>query len=302
MNAPDLETPVMDGEAFRIWTHGYPYRTVRWHFHPEFEIHLVTETSGRAFVGDYVGAFAPGNLVMTGPDLPHNWVSDVAPGTVIDRRCIVLQFTRGFLDGCSAMFPMLDLPSLALDAKAGVEFSAETSRAVDPLMRQMCDGEARARPALLLRILDLLGRDSGRRTLASAGYRSEPARYRQTPLNRVLDHIAVNFEHDVREADLAQRCGVTVSAFSRLFHRHTGMSLPAYVNTLRINRACQLLADTAQSITDICFSVGFNNVSNFNRTFRVLKGMTPRAYRVCQRQNSACARTWNHDGQEAMAP
>ena len=78
---PDLEVvQIRPGESFAAWSHGYPYRTVRWHFHPEYELHQVVATKGRYFVGDFIGEFEPGNLVLTGPNLPHNWVSDVPEG------------------------------------------------------------------------------------------------------------------------------------------------------------------------------------------------------------------------------
>ena len=78
---PDLEVvQIRPGDSFAAWSHGYPYRTVRWHFHPEYEIHHVVATTGRYFVGDFIGEFEPGNLVLTGPNLPHNWVSDVPQG------------------------------------------------------------------------------------------------------------------------------------------------------------------------------------------------------------------------------
>jgi hypothetical protein len=107
VNVPDLEVVDVPRESsFKVWAHGYPYRTVRWHFHPEYEIHLVTETSGRAFIGDYISTFRPGNLVMVGPNLPHNWISDVVRGETVARRGLVLQFTRSFMDGCiAAMHP-----------------------------------------------------------------------------------------------------------------------------------------------------------------------------------------------------
>ncbi len=75
---PDLEVvQIRPGESFAALSQGCPYRTVRWHFHPEYEIHLIVETSGHYFVGDFIGAFEPGNLVLTGPSLPHNWFSDI---------------------------------------------------------------------------------------------------------------------------------------------------------------------------------------------------------------------------------
>ena len=286
MAQPELEIIVVDeGEPFKIWSHGYPFRTVRWHFHPEFEIHLITTTSGRVFVGDYIGAFAPGNLVMTGPNLPHNWLSDVAPGVVIAQRCIVLQFGAGFIEGCASLFPGLDLAGLIDEAQRGLEFTAAASAAVTPLMHAMLMGDRLSRPAVFMQILENLLRDRERRMLASVGYRVQPAIYMTQPLNHVLDHIARNLSFDLRETELAALSGYTPSAFSRAFHRQTGMTFVAYVNSLRINRACHLLTSSDRLITDICFEVGFNNISNFNKRFQALTAMTPRDYRGRHREN-----------------
>ena len=77
---PDLElVHIRKGESFAAWKHGYPFRTVRWHFHPEYEIHLVVATTGKFYIGDHVGEFGPGQLIMTGPNLPQNWISDIPP-------------------------------------------------------------------------------------------------------------------------------------------------------------------------------------------------------------------------------
>ena len=89
---PDLEVvAVRRDESFKVWSHGYPYRTVRWHFHPEYEIHLIVATTGKMFVGDHISSFTPGNLVLMGPNLPHNWVSDVPEGETIAQRNLVVQ-------------------------------------------------------------------------------------------------------------------------------------------------------------------------------------------------------------------
>ena len=70
----------------RCLAHGFPTPLARWHFHDEYELHLITETSGKAFVGDWIGPFEPGHLVLCGPRLPHNWVSlDVPEGGVAER-------------------------------------------------------------------------------------------------------------------------------------------------------------------------------------------------------------------------
>ena len=286
MAQPELEiVGVADSAPFKIWSHGYPYRTVRWHFHPELEIHLITATSGRVFVGDYIGEFSPGNLVMTGPNLPHNWLSDVASGVTIHQRCIVLQFAASFIEACAMTFQSAELRRLVSDSGRGLGFRAGTSQAVAPLMAAMLAGDVRSRAALFMKIVEQLLRDDDRRMLASVGYRSEPAVYMSRPLNHVLEHIERNLSCDLREAELAELSGYTASGFSRAFHRQTGLNFTAYVNGMRINRACRMLTTSDRSITDICFDVGFNNVSNFNRRFRVVTSMTPRSYRVRHREN-----------------
>ena len=78
----------------RCLSHGFPTPLARWHYHDEYELHLITSTSGKAFVGDWIGQFQPGHLVLTGPRLPHNWVSmDMPEGGVVERD-LVIQFNH----------------------------------------------------------------------------------------------------------------------------------------------------------------------------------------------------------------
>ena len=105
---PDLEVvQIGRQESFKAWAHGYPFRTVRWHFHPEYELHHVVATTGRYFVGDFIGDFEPGNLVLTGPNLPHNWVSDLPPDTEVPLRGRIVQFSEGFIGDAMRLLPEL---------------------------------------------------------------------------------------------------------------------------------------------------------------------------------------------------
>ncbi|HTF62129.1 MAG TPA: cupin domain-containing protein, partial [Edaphobacter sp.] len=120
---PDLEVvQIGRGESFKAWEHGYPFHTVRWHFHPEYEIHHVVATGGRYFVGDFIGEFEPGNLVLTGPNLPHNWVSNIPVGTCIPLRGRVVQFNEAFITDATNVFPELAacLPMLELSRRGAL--------------------------------------------------------------------------------------------------------------------------------------------------------------------------------------
>lgn len=287
MAHPDLEiVDVRADESFKLWAHGYPFRTVRWHFHPEYEIHLVTATEGRSFVGDHIGIFKPGSLVMTAPNLPHNWLSDVPPGVSVPERCLVLQFTEAFARSCATAFPELSfLPGLLMDSARGVAFPQATGRAAEPILRSLLLAQGAARLAGFFVLLDLLARSDNRHMLASVGYRPSPAAYMQDPLNHVLEHIARNLGCDLRESEMAELSGYSPSAFSRAFQRLTGMSFVRYINSMRINRACEMLTKTERRIIDVCYEVGFNNLSNFNRQFLAHKAMPPSRFRSHQLAN-----------------
>ena len=289
---PDLEVvQIRPGESFTAWSHGYPFRTVRWHFHPEYELHLVVATRGRYFVGDFIGDFEPGNLVLTGPNLPHNWVSDIPKGTTVALRCRIVQFTEQFIGGMQAALPELAaLQPLLEKARRGVLFSRETSRQVAPLMQELMEAAGVRRVELFLLILGLLTRGHDARALASANYLPDPSGYMSAGINKALAFLRENLTQPFSEAELAAIAGQSTSAFSRTFRKHTGMSLVQYVKRLRINLACQILMSDEQApITDICFEVGYNNLSNFNRQFRAEKGMTPSRFRLLRMDNSRAA-------------
>jgi AraC-like DNA-binding protein len=279
---PDLELiQIRPGECFAVMSHGYPYHTVRWHFHPEFELHQIVETKGRYFVGDFIGEFDPGNLVLTGPNLPHNWVSDVPDGQIVPLRCRFIQFDEEFTERAIRTFPEMAAisPLLKLSGR-GVLFSQSTRRKIFPLLAEIIDSYGPRRIALFMAIMDALSRETQPRTLASESYLPDPSGYLSTGMNRALAYIRENLTQRFSERDLAAIARQSPSAFSRSFRRHTGMSLLQYIRRLRINLACQMLmSDERAQISDICLEVGFNNLSNFNRQFLAEKSMPPSQFR-----------------------
>lgn len=290
---PDLEVvQIGRGESFKAWEHGYPFRTVRWHFHPECEIHHVVATTGHYFVGDFIGGFEPGNLVLTGPNLPHNWVSEVAPGETVPLRGRVLQFSEQFILDAAKLLPELSafLPVLKL-SRRGALFTPETAAAVGPLLAELVLAKGIHRIELFVAILGAMSRAQGTRTLASAGYHPDPSGFMSTGINEALAYINRNLTEPFGEAELAAISRLSPSSFSRSFRRHTGMALVEYVNRLRINLASQMLmSEPGMSITDICFAAGFNNISNFNRQFLRQKGIPPSRFRAMLAENMGAAR------------
>ena len=289
---PDLElVQIGRAQSFKAWEHGYPFHTVRWHFHPEYELHHVVATTGRCFVGDYVGDFAPGHLVLTGPNLPHNWVSDVAPGATVPLRGRVLQFDESFIRDAARLLPELSafLPVLEL-SRRGVLFPPATAAAVGPMVQELVTATQIRRLELFVAVIGTLSRAEAPQAMSSDGYHPDPSGFMATGLNEALDYIRHHLTESFDEKQLAALSRLSPSAFSRSFRRHTGMALSRYVNRLRINLAAQLLMGDGQApVTDICFASGFKNISNFNRQFLRQKGVPPSRFRALLAENTGLA-------------
>jgi AraC-like DNA-binding protein len=263
----------------RCLAHGFPTPLARWHYHDEYELHLIVASSGKAFVGDYIGYFQPGHLVLTGPRLPHNWISLDLPEGGIAERDLVIQFASEPIEQAAAHIPeMAEAHPLLERARHGVEFFGQSERAADHWHRIKAS-HGLARLGLFCELLAELARCTDYRLLSHAQLQSVDDNAQLDQINAIVSRITDNLSQPLSVADLAAELGMTESRFSRFFRRATGNTFTDFVNQVRINRACQLLMESDRLITHICYEVGFNNIANFNRRFLDIKGMTPSEFR-----------------------
>ncbi|WP_343315781.1 helix-turn-helix domain-containing protein [Brucella sp. BE17] len=268
-----------DGQSYLIRRDDYPIAICIWNYHPEWELHYIPEANGLAYVGDYVGSFAPGHLVLTGTNLPHNWITPGA--TSLPGRDLVLQFDADALVGARTACPEFDiLHRLKPLSLQGIEI---TGRAAARIGRMMVDLHRKGNASglgLFIDILKAIEATSEKRLLASSHFVSlynEKSDRRHRRIDEAIQLLQSTPSMQMQE--VAAAIGLGSSAFSRAFKRLTGLDFSAYSRSVRVWRARTLLTETDMSITDICFEAGFNNLSNFNRYFRMETGLTPRSYR-----------------------
>ncbi len=267
-------------ECFLWRCDDYPWERNVWNVHPEYELHLVRNASGVELVGDHIGSFEPGHLTLVGSGLPHDWVTSTAPGEIIRQRDIVVQFHPDRLRRAAEIFPEIsELDPLLAAAGRGLAFCGETRRRGAELMEAMGTVKGLERLTLLLDLLRELARGHEHQVLSSDHFAPHTDRETLDSVGKALSFIFDNFRRDIRLADLAGALGLSEWACSRFFKKNTGNSFTDYVTMLRLGDACKLLSSSDMSVTDICYEVGYANVSNFNRTFLRLRGLTPSAYR-----------------------
>ena len=248
---------------------------------------MIVETSGRMFIGDHIGPFSAGQLFMTGAMVPHNWITDPADYEPVELRDMLIQFEHQKLLKAGEHLPELNQFDALFDM---------SSRGI--LVANFDPAEARSRLASirdsigikrLMNFVDLLVRlDSwgNKQLLSSLNQDTAVGMDTHNQMADVIEYIAANYFLRFNIKQLAERFNMTQKNLSQSFRRHTGSRIIDFINRIRIEQARKMLMDSSILITDICYKVGFNNVANFNRTFRLTTGMSPRQYRKAQNDSA----------------
>lgn len=282
---PEIELTDRSSGTVRYLQHGFPSELVRWHVHDEYELHFIVATTGKVFVGDYIGVFGPGQLILTGPRLPHNWISQNSPESEVALRDMAIHFNHETFEQGSKLIPELELILPLLErARSGIEFVGLDPVQVRQRFERIRDHQGLERLLHFLQFLLELAEWKDYRLLSTMQMNSKANELMQRKINTVVEYVINHIDQPISLQQMSNLVGMSESHFSRYFRRATGNRFVEFLNRLRVSRACSLLAETDEQIASICFQVGFNNVANFNRRFQELKGVTPREYRMQVRQ------------------
>jgi len=260
-------------QSFVAYVLDVPAFEFKWHYHPEYELTLILRGSGKRLVGDNHENFAPGDLVLIGPSMPHTWVSDPMEA---DCRAIVIQFPAAFVQSF-LHFQELGSVGLMLEQSGqGLVFPGE--HRARQLLEELVQLEPAERLIRLCAILEYLSRQ-GRELLASEDFNPVTGTENETRINKVCRYVHRNLDRRFTLEEVAGLIYLSGPAFCKFFRRATGKTFSDYVNDVRIGRACALLTGTDQPVSAIAYSCGFENMSYFNRIFLRKKSINPKAFR-----------------------
>ncbi len=253
-----------------------------WHFHPECELTFIREGSGERFVGDSMQPFVAGDLILLGAGLPHFWRSSKSESEG-GSRAVVVHFSEDFLGGkMNGAVEFAGIREMLGRARQGLCFSSDEklSREIGARLADLMDESGLNRLLILLEILGELtdGSDSASRLSSShhVPLRDHKAGQR---INRAYDYVYDNLSGGISLDAVARVAGMSPAAFSRYFKRMTGRNLSHFIGELRISQACKQLRESDLGISEVAYEVGFGSLSNFNRLFKELKGVSPREWR-----------------------
>ncbi|GAA0886711.1 AraC family transcriptional regulator [Sphingobacterium siyangense] len=247
--------------------------------HRNFEIVLLENCMGKRFIGDHIEDFEGDELVLLGSYLPHCWqyyntIDKDKPATAS-----IVHFYPDFLGKDFLTKPeAILLNQLFINAAKGVLFSGPIVRQAKDILNEMLVASGLSRAVLMLQLLDKLALSNSYRTLSSPSFNIIENSTDANRINRVFDYIFKHFREDITLQDVASIVPMSSSAFCRFFKMQTNRTLVDFIKEIRIGHAAKLLMEGQYNITETCYKSGYNNISNFNKHFKDVKGSSPRDF------------------------
>jgi AraC-like DNA-binding protein len=261
-----------------------PYFYNKWHFHPEFELVHILKGSGQQFIGDNVHIFKTGDMILLGSNLPHLWRSDekffASENSELNVEAIVIHFLPDCFGKDFFSLPENQaIASLLVRSQQGVRIKDETRLGVNELSRELLVAKGTERIVLLLRMLNMIANSKQTKTVCNKGliFKNDP--HESERFNTIYQYILNNYSKTITLQEIAGIAHMSPHSFCRYFKSRIKKTFSRTLMEVRIGNACKLLAETHRSISDICYTCGYNNLSNFNRHFKTITGKTPVEHR-----------------------
>jgi AraC-like DNA-binding protein len=248
------------------------------HFHPEVEILLVVQGSGTRIVGDSVERFSPGDLVMIGPNVSHEWCSDKEE--IAMSEAIYILFNTEILGKEFWNLPESRIIlKIIQQSQRGIKLKGKSRDEVATLMKTIDSSYGFKRITLLMTILEIIALSEEYQYLASPVFHDTINDRDSERINKVYKYVINHISQSINLDTAASIANLSKPAFCRYFKKRANKTFMQFLIEIRIGQACRMLVNEDYSVADICYTCGFNNISYFIRQFRKITGFTPLNYR-----------------------
>jgi len=274
-------TPLSEKDCFYIADRIKSEFTYPIHSHAEYELNYIENAAGvRRIIGDSVEIIGNYDLTLVAGDkLEHVWEQHQCKSKNI--REITIQFSSDLFLGNLINKNQFDSIRKMLDhAKKGISFPMDAIMKLYSTIDTLAsEKEGFYAVIKLMTLLYELSLYDDARVLSSSSFVNIEDGSDSRRISKVHDYINTHYTETIRLDNLANIAGMSSVSFSRFFKLRSGKTISDYIIDIRLGHASRLLVDTTNSIAEICYECGFNNLSNFNRIFKKKKDCSPKEFR-----------------------
>ncbi|GGK21592.1 AraC family transcriptional regulator [Yeosuana aromativorans] len=247
------------------------------HQHTEFQISFIVAGEGTLIVGDTINYYKKNDIVVIGSHVPHVFKS--TPKTKQESHMLTLFFSQdSFGPDFFKLEELRELTSFFKRATHGFKVTS-LKKQITTLFYQLETASKLSRFIILLELLKILS-VCNYKSLSSFIYEKKYTEIEGKRMQDVFEYTMTHFEHPISLEHISNVANMTKNAFCKYFKKRTNKPYFRFLNELRIEHACKLLMDKKTiPIANIAYQSGFKNISNFNRQFKIIKGVSPNIFR-----------------------
>ena len=274
---------IKDNASFSIGIFQDNLDKCSWHYHDYYEISFITEGFGKRIVGDSIEEFQPGDLVFIGRNLPHVWIPEKESISLSSRslEMVFLQIPIKTLAPEFLALPELKYVNNALkQSERGIRITGDTLNQVSNIMLQLPYLDNFERFLQFFRLMDIIGQSKDLVALASVNYKNLQFDTKNKRILTIHEYLMKNYRESIDLKEIASLVNMAEGSVCRFFKSIAGITIFEYLNKIKVDFACKLLMDMNLTILDVAIDSGFNNISHFNKQFKILTGIPPREYRL----------------------
>jgi AraC-like DNA-binding protein len=277
-----LKIPDQAGFSFSTARGTLPLFANQWHFHPEVELICIEQGSGTQLVGDSIGPFGEGDVLLIGADLPHYWQCD-DPATregSLEAQAVAAHFREDFWGPSFLALPENQaIRRVLARARQGLRLRGRLQLQVRDGLNRLLQAQGSERICILLQCLHAMAGSPEYQVLSGSLLGSRPEAAETDRLQRIYAYSFEHFRQRIPLREVAAVANISPHAFCRYFRTQTRKTYSHFLLELRVSYACKLLLARELSVSQVCYESGFNHFSGFNKHFKRLTGRSPLQYR-----------------------
>lgn len=272
-------TPLTPSDCFTIFSRTKQKFDFPLHYHEEYELNLILNAKGaKRVVGGHIDVIDEVELVLIGPNLYHAWFTHQCQSEAITE--VTIQFHKDLFDDRFLKRNQLNFVRNMLDhSQRGVLFSPETIALLKDRILSLDKKSGFDSVLELLSILHDLSVSRNFKTLSDLSFSNDRFQYNSRRIERVFEYMNNNYNRQITLAEVSKLANMPEASFSRFIKKRTGKTFIDTLNEIRLGHASRMLIDTTNTIAEIAYKCGFNNISNFNRIFKRKKFCIPKEFR-----------------------
>lgn len=247
------------------------------HQHDEIQLSYIVEGTGTLVVGDTINNYHLGDVFVIGSNSPHVFKSDAK--SHVKSQMINLFFTKqSFGDTFFDLEELKEIQPFFNRSKFGFKLKSKISDAQD-LFLQLNEASKLNKFLVLLKLLSLMV-SADYTSLSSFVYDKKYSVLEGDRMRNVFEFTLNNYDKPITLDEVSEVASMTKNAFCKYFKKRTNKTYIQFLNEFRVEKSVKLLKDKNDyNIAEIAFRCGFRNISNFNKTFKNIKGKSPSKFR-----------------------